>query len=317
MVTNRILLFGANGQVGRALQALPLPEDWDLRRLTPAECDFTSPSDIGKAFHDFPPDLAINAAEMNDLDACEINPDLAREVNFHAVAHIAGQCDTAGAPLIQLSTAHVFDGTESTVPYLPDDAMNPINVYGQTKMMGEEAARHGLYWHVILRASLVFSAHGDNILTRTLRQIDTQDDIQAAQDEIVSPTSAKAVAEALLGIAKAILNGKGDGFGTFHICSEPEASRFDFLQAVMQAYAPFTDRRPKLTPVPASAIPQHVLRPLYSALNGDKIREVYGIDSRLWHEDLSLAVKEYIETPSKYGQSNKVRPVCFCPLEKP
>ncbi|OYV50980.1 MAG: hypothetical protein B7X10_00985, partial [Burkholderiales bacterium 21-58-4] len=206
------------------------------------------------------PDLVINSAAMCDSEACERDPHLAAEINFHAVAHIAGQCDTINAPLIQISTDYVFDG-EKGEPYLTDDPMNPINVYGQTKMMGEEAARHGLHWHVIVRTSLVFSAFGQNVLTRTLRQIDTQDEIQAVTDQKANPTSAEAVAEALMVIGGAILRGKGDGFGTFHICGEPAVTRYEFLQAIMQAYAPFTERRPKLTPISSADIPNRVPRP--------------------------------------------------------
>jgi dTDP-4-dehydrorhamnose reductase len=91
------------------------------------------------------------------------------------------------------------------------------------------------------------------------------------------------------------MNGKGNGFGTYHICGEPAASPFDFLQAVMRAYAPFTDRRPKLAPVSASSQPKGVPIPPYSVLNCDKIREAYGISPRSWHDDLAKEVKEYVQ----------------------
>jgi dTDP-4-dehydrorhamnose reductase len=294
MVTNRILLFGGHEQVGNALQRLALPADWHIKFVGPDECDFTQGRTIGKAVQDFAPDLVINATAMNDLEACEKNGDMAQEINFHAVANIAAQCDTVAAPFIHLSTADVFDGKDSA-PYVPDDPMNPINVYGQTRMMGEEAVRHGLYWHVIVRTSLVFSAIGDNVLTQTLRQIDTQDEVLAATDQIISPTSATAVAEALTTIAAAILHGKGNGFGTFHIGSELAVTRFEFLQAMMEAYAPFTTRRPKLTPVSAASLTDRVLEPLSTALNGDKLREIYGTKPHDWREDLAQAVKEYAE----------------------
>ena len=293
MVTNRILLFGGSGQVGKALQNLALPDNWHMGVFTRAECDFMHPEAIGKTIQDFEPDLVINAAAMTSVEACEKDRDMAQEINFHAVANIAAQCDTVAAPLLHLSTDYVFDGRDGDTPYCPDAAMNPLNAYGQTKMLGEEAVRHGMYWHVILRTSLIFSAEGENILTRTLRQIDTQDEVHAAMDQTTSPTSATAVAEALVVIASAIMGGKGNGFGTFHVCGEPAVTRFAFLQAIMEAYAPLTDRRPKLLPVSAAEIPNRVPRPLYSALNGDKAREVYGIAQHPWHEDLVNAVNAY------------------------
>ncbi len=293
MVTNRILLFGGTGQVGKALQKLALPDNWHMGVFTRPECDFMHPESIGKTIQDFGPDLVINAAAMTGIEACEKDQDKAQEINFHAVANIAAQCDTVAAPLIHLSTNYVFDGRDGNTPYCPDAAMNPLNVYGQTKMLGEEAVRHGMYWHVILRTSLIFSAEGENILTRTLRQIDTQNEVSAVLDQIASPTSAAAVAEAVVVVANAIMDGKGNGFGTFHVCGEPAVTRFDFLQAIMEAYAPLTDRRPKLTPVSAAEIPDRVPRPLYSALNGDKARNVYGIAPRPWREDLVKAIEDY------------------------
>lgn len=296
MVANhRIILFGGNSQIGRALQHQQIPADWQLKAVTRAECDFMRPGDIGKIMRDFSPDLVINAAAMTDIDACEQDRAKATEVNFHAVANIAGQCDTVNAPLIQISTDYVFDGKDGERAYMPDDAMNPINVYGQTKMMGEEAARHGLYWHVIMRTSLVFSEFGQNVLTKTLRQIDTQDEIQAVTDQKGNPTSAEAVTEALIIMGDAILKGKGNGFGTFHICGEPAVTRFEFLQAIMEAYAPFTSRRPKLVSVANADLPTRVPRPPCSILNNDKARDVYGIQPRLWHDDLAKAVKQYVE----------------------
>jgi dTDP-4-dehydrorhamnose reductase len=298
-MSHRILLFGAHGQIGQALQKYALPADWDLRALTRQDCDFLEPGSIGRVMHDYQPDLVMNAAAMTDIDACEKDRDAAKEVNFHAVANIAGQCDTLNAPLIQLSTDYVFDGTEGTRPYAVDDPMNPVNVYGQTKMMGEEAARHGLYWHVIVRTSLVFSAWGSNVLTKTLQQIETQDEVQAVSDQIANPTSAAAVAEALVVISSAILGGKGNGFGTFHVCGEPAVTRFEFLQAIMEAYGPSTDRRPRLSSVSSADIANRVPRPACTILNCDRVREVYGTTQRAWRDDLAVAVKEYVEIKAR------------------
>ena len=292
MITNRILLFGGTGQIGQALQKCDPPADWILAAPSRAECDFTRAGDIGRAIRAFAPDIVINATEMNDLAACEKEPDAAMAVNFSAVATLAGHCDTVNAPLIQLSTSDVFDGTQDT-PYRPDDAMNPLNAYGKSKLMGEEAARHGLYWHAIVRTSLVFGADGDNALTQTLHQIDAQDEIQAASDQILNPTSADFVAKALLTMASAILGGKGNGFGTFHVCDEPAVTRYEFLQAIMNAYAPFTNCRPKLVPVTSADSPDPILRPLYAAMNSDKAQRVYGISPRGWREDIAQAIQKF------------------------
>ena len=291
MITNRILFFGGNGQIGRAVQQKELHKGFFLGTPSRSDCDFTRPGDIGRTIRDFAPDLVINAAAMTDIDACEKEPEKAMQINFSSVATLAAHCDTVNAPLIQLSTDYVFDGTETT-PYQPDDAMNPLNAYGKSKLMGEEAARHGLYWHTIVRTSLVFSAEDNNVLTKTLRQIDTQDEIHAASDQIQNPTSADYVAESLITMATAILKGKGNGFGTFHICGEPAVTRYEFAQAIIEAYSPYTERRPQLLPVASADMPNRIPRPLYSAMNCNKAQEAYGISPRPWQTDLVRAIKQ-------------------------
>lgn len=295
MTSHRVLLFGGSGQVGQALRHRQLPASWELLAPTRAECNLMEPGEIGNTIQKFKPDLVINSAAMTDIDACENDRPRATEINFHAVANIAGQCDTVNAPLMQISTDYVFDGKDGERPYETDAPMNPVNVYGQTKMLGEEAVRHGLYWHVIMRTSLVFSAFGENILVKTLQQIDTKDEIQAVIDQKANPTSAESVCDALIMMGDAILRGKGNGFGTFHICGEPPVTRFEFLQAIMNAYAPFTERRPKLVSVSSAQLPGRVPRPPCSILDCSKAREVYGIEPSRWREDLARAVKQYAE----------------------
>jgi len=160
-------------------------------------------------------------------------------------------------------------------------------------MMGEEAVRHAIHWHVILRCPLIFSAIGDNALTWLLRQINTQGEIKAVTDQIIAPIGAEAAAEAVITVANAILHGKGNGFGTFHLSGNTEISRFDFLKSVMEAYAPFTDCRPKLSGVTAAELAQATPRPAYTVLNADKMRDVYGVISHDWQDDLERAVRDY------------------------
>jgi len=292
MITNRILLFGGSGQIGRALQKLALTQDWELKALSRTECDFMQGGSIGKSVHEFMPNIVINAAALTDIEACEREPERAREINFHAVANIAAQCATYDAPLIQLSTDYVFDGA-SEVPYQPDDAMNPLNIYGQTKMMGEEAARHGIHWHVILRTSLVFSSVGNNVLTKFLHQIDTQDEVQGITDIKSNPTSAAAVAAALITITNAILSGKGNGFGTYHFCGPKAVTRYELLEDIMHIYAPLTKSRPKLIPIHAREAPSKTPRPPTSSLNCDKLCHDYGLTQSAYPEDLVKAVHDY------------------------
>jgi dTDP-4-dehydrorhamnose reductase len=292
MVTKRILLFGGNGQVGRALQNQNIPSDWHLIAPPRGECDFTRRGDIVRTIRAHAPDLVINAAAMADIDACQSNRELAMMINFNSVSEMTSVCVECDAPLIHISTDYVFDGKDGDIPYLPDSPMNPLNAYGESKLMGEEAVRHGSYGHVIVRTSLVFGAYGENVLTKILRQIDTQDDVQAVLDQIANPTGAGSLARGLIKIADTVLSGKAHCFGTFHLCGEPAVSRYAFAQAVMAAYAPFIERRPRLSGVASADLPDRVPRPGYSALNCDKTLAVYGIRPTPWREELATAIKQ-------------------------
>jgi dTDP-4-dehydrorhamnose reductase len=286
----RVLLLGAAGQVGQALRAETLPFDWELTACGSAECDITQPRATNKALMELKPDLVINAAAMTNVDACEKDRERAEAVNFHAPANLAAQCSVHDIALIHLSTDYVFDGRDGNVPYAEDAQMSPLSVYADTKMMGEMAVRQELAWHVVLRVSSVFGAFGANILTRGLAMLAKNDEVKIVDDQISCPTYAPDLAGALVTLTDAILRGKHSGFGTFHCCGEPAASRFEFMQAVMEAYAPYTDKRPRILPASSADFPGFAERPAYSVLDCAKIREVYGIEQKSWKTGLNEAI---------------------------
>jgi dTDP-4-dehydrorhamnose reductase len=291
MASKRILILGANGQVGQALRAALVPSDWELGAYGRAECDILDHRAVQNALQSFKPDIIINAAAMTAVDKCEAEEEKAMAANFEAPANLAAQCATADVPLIHLSTDYVFDGTDGETPYRPDDKMNPLSIYGYSKMMGEEAVRHELAWHVILRISSVFSAFGTNLLTKTLQTIDQRDELKIVTDQKSCPTPAQDVAKALIVMADAILTGRSDAFGTFHFCGTPPVTRFEFFQAMMDAYAPYTTKRPKMTPALSSDFPGFAIRPAYSALDCTRTREIYGIEQRPWKDGLNEAIQ--------------------------
>jgi dTDP-4-dehydrorhamnose reductase len=292
MTTKRILLFGGSGQIGQALRAEPLPAGWTLAAPPRAECDITDHSRMRDTVQAFKPDLIINSAAMTNIDQCQADLDAALAVNFEAAAALTAQCSANDVPLIQLSTDYVFDGQDGEVPYKPDDLMNPLNIYGQSKYMGEEAVRHDLPFHVILRVSAVFSAFGKNILTRVLETIEAGDEAKFPVGQKACPTYAPEIAKALITMTNAILGGKSNGFGIFHFCGEGPANRLEFAQSVMDAYLPYTARRPKLLP---ATEPQAVPRPAYSVLDCRKILDIYGIAQKPWRDSLPLAIEALMQ----------------------
>ena len=291
-MSKRVMLFGAAGQVSQALRHEPLPEGWDLGLYTRAECDITSHGAVQSAMREFKPDLVINTAAMTAVDTCETQHDEAMAANFDAPANLASQCSALDIPLIHLSTDYVFDGKDGDIPYTTDAAMNPLSVYGHSKMMGEEAIRHGHPWHVILRVSSVFSAYGANLLPKMLQLLETRDELKIVTDQKGCPTAAPEIAKALLVMSDAILNGKSNGFGTFHLCGAGESTRFEFVEAILEAYLPYTTRRPVLKPALSSDFPGFAERPSYSVLDCSRILEVYGIAQKPWRDGLQDAMKQ-------------------------
>ncbi len=290
MAIKRVMLLGAEGQVGQALQAAARPQDWELGAFGHGACDLVNHGATQRAIVAFKPDLVINAAAMTNVDACEKDQDKAVAVNFEGVANLAAQCATRDIPLIYLSTDYVFDGCDGAIPYAPDAQMNPLSVYANTKVMGEMSVRHELAWHLILRVSSVFSAYGDNILTKALTQIDTKDTLRYVTDQKSCPTYAPDLAAALIAMADAILQGKPGTLGTFHYCGAPEATRFEFIQAVMEAYAPYTARRPEILEAVSSDFPEAAPRPAYSSLAMEKTTRVFGLAPQDWRERLKEAL---------------------------
>ena len=299
MTKKRVMLLGSSGQIGQAIRASALPIDWELGAFGHNECDITNHRNVQDVIQKFKPDIVINCAGMTAVDLCETEQEKAMATNFDAPANLAAQCSALDAPLIHLSTDYVFDGTDGARPYKPDDAMNPQTIYGQGKMMGEEALRHEHPWHVILRVSSVFSAFGHNLLTRTLERVETQDEIKIVADQISCPTPAPSVATTLIQISDAILGGKSNGFGVFHYCGTPAVSRHGFTEEIIKAYGSYTTKRPKLLKLEVGDLPNLAPRPSYSVLDCSKILEIYKITQPSWHEGLSEAIEKLMQNRKK------------------
>lgn len=286
----RVLLLGAGGQVGQALLAEPSPTAFSFIPRTHSECDITDHAATQKALNELKPDLIINAAAMTNVDQCERERERAVAINFEGPANLAAQCAARDIPLIHLSTDYVFDGKDGEIPYGEDVQMCPLSVYADTKMMGEIAVQQGLAWHVIVRASSIFSAFGENLLTRSLGMLAKNDELKIVRDQKWCATYAPDLAKALISIAADLLRGKHGGYGLFHYCGDGVVTRLEFVEAVMEAYKPYTSRRPRLMPALSSDFPGYAERPPYSVLDCRKIKAIYGISQKPWREGLSEAM---------------------------
>lgn len=254
----RVLITGAGGQVGRALRA-SAPENATILAPPRTALDITEPDRLAATVADFRPDLIINAAAYTGVDRAEAEPEQAKAINATAVGYLAKLAEAHNARLMHISTDFVFDGTQSH-PYRPDDAANPLNVYGMTKWHGEQAAGSAA---CIVRTAWVYAAHGRNFVHTILKLLAERDEVGIVADQIGTPTYAVSLANALWRLART------EATGIHHYTDAGVASWYDFAVAIQEeALALGLLGRPvTVRPIAATDYPLPARRPAYSVLD--------------------------------------------------
>src|SRR2546425_9742987 len=220
----RILVTGAKGQLGQELQRVLRGEE--VIAADRPEYALTDPM-LGEKVAAQRPDLVIHAAGYTDVDGCERDPEIAFAVNAQGTRRVAEGAAKAGAKLLYLSTDYVFDG-KKTVPYTERDPVNPLNVYGRSKLAGEEETLKGCRGTLVLRTSWLYSVHGNNFVKTILSLAVTQPEVRVVEDQRGSPTYARHLAQVIAGLIRS------DVTGVIHAGGEGEGSRDEFAQATLQ-----------------------------------------------------------------------------------
>lgn len=290
----RILLLGANGQVGHALRAtlaplgelVPATRDGALDDGTRCEAaDFDRPDALAALVARIAPQVVVNAAAYTAVDRAEDEPDAAMRVNAAAPAAIATACAGIGALLVHYSTDYVFDGS-ATRPYREDDPVVPLGVYGATKLAGEQAIGASGCRHWILRTAWVYGLHGHNFLRTMLRLGAERNELRVVDDQVGTPTSARLVAEAT---AHALRHHAAAASGTWHLTATGATSWHGFAQEIFrQARASgHLAAAPRVVPIPTAAYPTRARRPAFSCLDTAAFRAAFGAVLPDWREDLA------------------------------
>ncbi len=282
----RILVTGANGQLGQSiLEQSKNYKEIECFFVTRNELDITNEELINHYFEDKSFDFVINCAAYTAVDKAEDDQENAYLVNAKATEFLAKITNEKGIPFIHVSTDYVFDGTEAQ-PRLETDQTNPIGVYGQTKLDGENLALENNPKTIILRTAWVYSRFGNNFVKTMLRLFNDKDSISVVADQIGSPTNAIDLADAILTIIS-----KDDlTYGIFNYSNEGECSWFEFAQKIKE----FSNSTIEINPVPTSAYPTKAKRPAYSLLDKSKIKEVYQLDIPTWEDSLKEELKHLI-----------------------
>jgi dTDP-4-dehydrorhamnose reductase len=275
-----ILVTGATGQLGMELARL-LSAHGDVTATARAQLDLTDADAIVDAVRGLRPRLIVNAAGYTAVDQAEREPELADAVNARAPAILAEEAKRLGAVLVHYSTDYVFDGTAVT-PYPEDARTNPVNVYGRSKLGGEEAIAAIGGASLIFRTSWVYGLHGQNFLLTIRRLAIERDELRIVADQYGAPNWARALAEATSTIVGRGLSALAERAGLYHMSAHGSASWFEFARAIVGAVD-----RPRVVPIPTAEYPTLARRPAYAVLATRKLEESFGVVLPGWRESLA------------------------------
>lgn len=280
----RVLVLGSSGQVAMALAALHSRE-FDIACAGRPSLDLTMPATIDAAIASHRPDLVVNAAAYTAVDRAESEPDAAHALNATGAGDSAAAARKVGAAFIHLSTDYVFDGTKSA-PYREDDAPHPLSVYGRSKLAGERAVMAAHQDAIVLRTSWVYAAHGANFVRTMLRLAGEGRAVRVVDDQIGSPTSAGAIADAILSLLRQMKGRTLPGRGVFHLTCRGETSWCGFARAIFAASAARGGPTADVTPISTAEYPTAARRPANSRLDCTKLSQTFGITLPDWREAL-------------------------------
>lgn len=276
----RVLVFGKTGQVARALG-----RQHAVTALGRDQADLSDPRGCADAVVAHGADVVINAAAYTAVDAAETDQTAANLINADTPGAMARACADMGLPFLHISTDYVFDGA-GTEARRPDARCAPINAYGRSKLLGEQAVTDAGGRHAILRTSWVFSAQGANFVKSMLRLGRERAALSIVEDQIGGPTPADAIAAALLTMARAMADGHSGG--TYHLSGAPDTSWAGFAREIFRVAGMDTE----VTGIPTRDYPTPAKRPLNSRLDCHSLKSDFGIPRPDWQAHLEGVVKE-------------------------
>jgi dTDP-4-dehydrorhamnose reductase len=276
----RILVIGAKGMLGRDLVEILRPSfleviGWDLD-----EIDVRQEKETILKIEDLRPDIVINVAAYTDVDGCELENEKAFAVNAEGMRHVALGALRCGAKAVYLSTDYVFDG-EKGEPYVESDPPHPLNVYGHSKLKGEQYLQEVMDDVLIVRTQWLYGRYGKNFVASVLRQAQEKGVLSIVDDQIGSPTYTVDLSKALSALIRQ------GARGIFHAVNSESCSWYAFGQAILK----WSELEGvKVIPISSKELTRRAVRPLHSVLDCRKLREVTGMALRPWSEGL----KDYL-----------------------
>lgn len=289
----KILITGAQGQVGKELSTLANTHGYNVIAAGRSELDITQASKVNDYLNQHQPDIIINAAAYTAVDKAEQEQAIAYAINYEGAKNIATTCATLSIPLLHISTDYVFDGSKAE-PYNEDDDVSPLGVYGDSKWKGEEAIRENLNNAIILRVAWVFGAHGNNFVKTMLRLAKERDELNVVADQFGGPSPAKNIAETLIKLVEKYQETKTLQWGTYHYCGSPKTTWYEFATEIFKQANKkgLINKKIKVNPITTAQYPTPAKRPKNSMLNCSKIKNIFEIDLPNWRNALNVVLSE-------------------------
>jgi dTDP-4-dehydrorhamnose reductase len=297
----KILLLGANGQVGHELrrslaplgQVVPTTRSGKLPEGDACPvADFDHPDSLRQLVADTAPDIVVNAAAYTAVDRAEDEPAAAFRANAEAPGVLATACAAHGAMLVHYSTDYVFDG-QGQRPYREDDATAPLGVYGASKLAGEQAISAAGCAHFIFRTAWVYGTHGHNFMKTMLRLAGERGELRIVGDQFGTPTPAYLIADVT---ATALERLSTQHSGIYHLTASGKTSWHGFAKAIVAEASDrgMLTRRPAVNAITTAEFPTRAQRPAFSCLDNTRLEAALGIGFPDWRVGLSSVLNEYV-----------------------
>lgn len=305
-----ILLLGAGGQIGRELQRSLADHPGRLVIPDRAAADLSRPESLRAVVRESRPQVIVNAAAYTAVDRAEQEQELAMLINGVSPGVLAEEAEALGACMVHYSTDYVFDGT-GTATYTEDDAVNPLQAYGRTKLAGERAVQRSCRRHLVLRTSWVFAAHGHNFVRTMLRLAAERDELRVVADQVGAPTSAALIADVTSQALRALreqdaqpthARRTGPSWGLYHLTASGRTSWHGLARHVIargiEAGLPLRATPATVIPISSAEYPVPAARPARSCLDTSRLRGAFGVALADW----TLGVDDVVSTLAHQSQ---------------
>lgn len=279
-----IIVIGGSGQLGQCLNEVVSGKEqlFNYLFLSKSDLDFINAEDVAKLFEEHKPLYCINCAAYTAVDQAEDDLDRAFEINEYAVKRLAEICVAHQTILIHISTDFVFDGN-SSIPLKEEMPASPVNVYGLSKLKGEQEIQEVMDSYYIIRTSWLYSEKANNFVKTMLKLAQSNDQLNVIYDQVGTPTYAMDLARVII----QLIQKETKSYGVYHYSNEGVASWYDFAKAVFE----FAEVDMTVLPVPSSAFVTRAKRPHYSVMDKTKIKAVMCIEIPYWRDSLNFCIQ--------------------------